>query len=64
MTNIKGGIFMFLFGLILGLVVGLSISKIKDFFNNIDKKSQAFAEDLSQSFRYFRWKRECRKNDI
>lgn len=55
---------MFLFGLILGLVVGLSISKIKDFFNNIDKKSQALAEDLSQSFKYFRWKRECRKNDI
>lgn len=55
---------MFLFGLIFGLVIGLTISKIKDFFSNIDKKSQEFAEDLSQSFSYFRWKRECRKNDI
>lgn len=55
---------MFLFGLILGLCIGLSISKIRDFLRNFDKKSQAFAEDLSQSFEYFRWKRECRKNDI
>lgn len=55
---------MFLIGWILGFVFGLTVYKLKKLFSTMDEKTKMFTDDVSETIRFYKWKRECRKNDI
>ena len=61
MNNIKGGIFMFLAGMIIGMMIGVLLIKLRTLANNMDESAKQIKEDAVDTYRFWKERRKARQ---